>query len=188
MAHKKLANRRGHKPVPAPSKRPEPAKAGSHKDDSSMLQLMSSLSPERLKEKYGTARPVVAAEFAKEFLQVMSTGGEADVEGLGFGLGMIADMRPGDPLEAALGAQMAVGNRIFMDLAIRMRRSFDLATIDTLARMLGNFARLYTAQLEALDGHRSGGKGTTPVGHVTVNDGGQAIVGNVTNIKKSDDR
>ena len=39
--------------------------------------------------------------------------------------------------------------------------------------------RTYSAQMEALRKHRNGGKQTVVVQHVNVNDGGQAIVGNV---------
>ena len=40
-------------------------------------------------------------------------------------------------------------------------------------------ARAYVAQMEALRKHRNGGKQTVTVQHVNVQDGGQAIVGNV---------
>ncbi|MEH6648333.1 hypothetical protein [Sulfitobacter sp.] len=40
-------------------------------------------------------------------------------------------------------------------------------------------ARTYTAQMEALRKHRNGGRQTVTVQHVNVENGGQAIVGNV---------
>jgi len=40
-------------------------------------------------------------------------------------------------------------------------------------------ARTYVSQMEALRKHRNGGKQTVTVQHVNVQDGGQAIVGNV---------
>jgi hypothetical protein len=41
-------------------------------------------------------------------------------------------------------------------------------------------ARTYTAQTEALERYRTGGEQKVTVQHVSVSEGGQAIVGNVT--------
>ena len=46
--------------------------------------------------------------------------------------------------------------------------------------MLNKLARTFAAQVEALKRYRSAGEQTIKVQHVTVNDGGQAIVGNVS--------
>jgi hypothetical protein len=45
---------------------------------------------------------------------------------------------------------------------------------------LNKLARTFAAQVEALKKYRSAGEQTIRVQHVTVNDGGQAIVGNVS--------
>ncbi len=45
--------------------------------------------------------------------------------------------------------------------------------------MLNKLARTFAAQLEALKKYRSTGEQSIRVQHVTVNEGGQAIVGNV---------
>jgi len=47
-------------------------------------------------------------------------------------------------------------------------------------RAYNKLALTYVAQIEALKRYRSAGEQTVRVEHVTVNDGGQAIVGNVT--------
>jgi hypothetical protein len=46
--------------------------------------------------------------------------------------------------------------------------------------MLNKLARTFASQIEALKKYRSGGEQTIKVQHVTVNDGGKAIVGNVS--------
>ena len=51
---------------------------------------------------------------------------------------------------------------------------------DSAERAFNKLARTFTAQVEALKRYRSAGEQTVRVEHVTVNDGGQAIVGNVT--------
>ena len=48
--------------------------------------------------------------------------------------------------------------------------------------------RAYTGQMEALRKHRNGGKQTVTVQHVNVEDGGQAIVGNVETGGRGDER
>ena len=45
---------------------------------------------------------------------------------------------------------------------------------------LNKLARTFAAQVEALKKYRSAGEQTIKVQHVTVNEGGQAIVGNVS--------
>ena len=51
---------------------------------------------------------------------------------------------------------------------------------DAAERALNKLARTFVAQVEALVRCRGGGRQTVRVEHVTVNEGGQAIVGNVT--------
>ena len=51
---------------------------------------------------------------------------------------------------------------------------------DSAERAFNKLARTYVAQVEALKRYRSAGDQTVRVEHVTVNEGGQAIVGNVT--------
>jgi len=46
-------------------------------------------------------------------------------------------------------------------------------------RAFNKLARTFAAQVEALKRYRTGGEQKVTVEHVTVNEGGQAIVGNV---------
>ena len=50
---------------------------------------------------------------------------------------------------------------------------------DSAERALNKLARTFTTQVEALKRYRTGGQQKVTVEHVTVNEGGQAIVGNV---------
>jgi hypothetical protein len=50
---------------------------------------------------------------------------------------------------------------------------------DSAARTLTSLARTFTMQMSALKHHRGGGEQRVTVRHVSVSDGGQAIVGNV---------
>ncbi len=77
-------------------------------------------------------------------------------------------IKPGDELEGMLAAQMVALHNAIMD---SLRRG-ELNQASTLART-------YIMQMEALDRHRGKGKQDIRVKHVHVNEGGQAIVGNV---------
>ena len=51
---------------------------------------------------------------------------------------------------------------------------------DSAERAFNKLARTYTTQMETLKRYRTGGEQKVTVQHVSVQEGGQAIVGNVT--------
>ena len=55
-------------------------------------------------------------------------------------------------------------------------------------RAINQFVRTYTAQLEAFKRYRSGGDPRVTVQTVSVADGGQAIVGNVTQARAAPEK
>jgi hypothetical protein len=55
-----------------------------------------------------------------------------------------------------------------------------IAQQDSAERALNKLARTFATQMEALQRHRNGGEQKVMVNQVSVNQGGQAIVGNVT--------
>jgi hypothetical protein len=61
----------------------------------------------------------------------------------------------------------------------RMANAEQLPQFEAHEKAYNKLARTYTAQVEALRKYRNGGKQTVTVQHVNVEDGGQAIVGNV---------
>jgi hypothetical protein len=52
--------------------------------------------------------------------------------------------------------------------------------VDSITRAFNQLERTFTAQIEALKRYRTGGEQKVTVQHVSVSEGGQAIVGNVT--------
>mgnify|MGYP003693916253 CR=1 FL=1 len=56
----------------------------------------------------------------------------------------------------------------------------DIARQDSAGRALGRLARTFPAQMEALNRYRNNGEPAITVQNVSVQDGGKAIVGNVT--------
>lgn len=94
-------------------------------------------------------------------------------------LAIVAELAPNDAVEAMLATQMAA-----VHIAL-MRQSKHLAKADTIPKFeiyekaFNRLSRTFVAQTEAIRKHRNGGQQKVTVEHVTVNEGGQAIVGNV---------
>jgi hypothetical protein len=124
-------------------------------------------------------------DFAKGlFGQLLSASGTGidkfDGDGLFFALGTIKATKPRDELEAMQIAQMAAIHAAMMKVAGDLARAEYLPERESATRALNQLARTYTAQLEALKRYRSGAEQTVTVQNVSVSEGGQAIVGNVT--------
>ena len=64
--------------------------------------------------------------------------------------------------------------------AHRLHHAENVQQQDSAERTLNKLARTFATQMEALKRYRSAGEQTVRVEHVTVNEGGRAIVGNVT--------
>ncbi len=105
--------------------------------------------------------------------------GREPTDDLNDALAALHPFKAQDVLEGQLACQMlAVHNAAmrFMGMAAKSTDSDRVArNVDWATKML----RTYTAQLEALNRYRGKGQQKVTVEHVTVNDGGQAIVGNV---------
>ena len=72
----------------------------------------------------------------------------------------------------------AIHNATIVAVA-RLTRVETIPQQDSAERALNKLARTFASQVEALKRYRSRGDQTVRVEHVTVNEGGQAIVGNV---------
>lgn len=94
-------------------------------------------------------------------------------------LALVQGIGPKDEIEALLAAQMAAVHNATMIAARRLMQFKDNARQDSASTMFNKLARTFAAQVEALKKHRLKGEQTIKVQHVTVQQGGQAIVGNV---------
>jgi hypothetical protein len=81
-----------------------------------------------------------------------------------------------------LAAQMAATHNAIMTFGRRLNHRVDSPQQDSAERAFNKLARTFAAQVETLKRYR-GGEQTMRVENVTVNDGGQAIVGNVSGQK-----
>jgi hypothetical protein len=79
-----------------------------------------------------------------------------------------------------LAAQMAAVHMAALASARRLALADSLPQQDAAERAVNKLSRTYATQMEALKRYRSGGEQNVTVQHVSVSEGGQAIVGNVT--------
>ena len=133
-----------------------------------------------LMEALGTADFDFGDEFIDQLLQIAVHGGKADASELNFMLAVIKGVRPNDQLEAMLGAQMGAVHMLAMKLAKQFSAVETLPQQDGAERALNKLMRTFVMQMEALKRYRTGGEQKVTVQHVSVGEGGQAIVGNVT--------
>jgi hypothetical protein len=107
-------------------------------------------------------------------------GRKPDAVTLAFMIAMVKSIRPRDSVEAMLVAQMVSVHVMAMRCAHHLASAEDIAQQDSSVRALGRLARTFPAQMEALNRYRSHGEPAITVQNVSVQDGGKAIVGNVT--------
>lgn len=141
---------------------------------------------ELLMEALGTAN----AHFSGGLLHTLCTaasatkGGRFDQDWFNFMLAVITGAEPNDQFVAMLAAQMSAIHIAMMTFTQRLgtveNTPQNIQQQDSAERALNRLARTFTTQMETLKRYRTGGQQNVTVHHVSVNDGGQAIVGNVT--------
>ena len=135
--------------------------------------------PIPLLKALGTTDPDFVDGILRQLFTVGSRRGKADVQGLHFMISVMKGVKPRDQVETMLAAQMAAVHTATMTLARRLAHVENIPQQDSAERAFNKLARTFAAQVEALKRYRSRGDQTVRVEHVTVNEGGQAIVGNV---------
>ena len=105
-----------------------------------------------------------------------------------FVLSVVGGVQPQDEVEAMLAIQMGAVHQATMMMARRLNHVETLPQQDSAERALNKLARTFTSQVETLKRYRSKADQTVRVERVEVKEGGQAIVGNVHNEGRSDDK
>jgi hypothetical protein len=95
-------------------------------------------------------------------------------------ISMVKSIRPRDAVEAMLVAQMVSVHVMAMRSAHHLANAEEIADQESAGRALARLARTFPAQMEALNRYRNKGEPAVTVQNVSVRDGGNAIVGNVT--------
>ena len=128
----------------------------------------------------GAINPLVTDGVVRGLSVLGSHGNKIDEAASNFALNFVDSMAPRDPAETLLLAQMAAIHQATMMLARRLNHVENIPQQDAAERALNKLSRTFAGQMETLKRYRSQGQQTVRVEHVTVNAGGQAIVGNVT--------
>jgi hypothetical protein len=133
-----------------------------------------------LMEALGTAD----ADFFNGLLHQLSVNSfraeNVDERTLNFMLAVIKGIKPRDQLEAMLAAQMAAVHDAIMAFTRQLANANSILQQDSAERALNKLARTFTTQMETLQRYRNGSEQKVTVQQVSVSDGGQAIVGNVS--------
>jgi hypothetical protein len=98
-------------------------------------------------------------------------------------LAAIDGTRPENEMAAMLASQMAATHSLAMDMLGRTRRAQTVEQLQAHGALATTLLRTFTAQTEALAKVKRGGEQTVRVEHVHVYQGGQAIVGVMSNRK-----
>ena len=125
--------------------------------------------------------------FVNELILQLENARSSQDHNLNFALSVIKSIKPNDQLETMLAAQMAVTHMATMRFASRLGQANSVEHLDCAERAYNKLARTFVTQMEALKRYRTGEQKVT-VQNVSVNDGGQAIVGDVVQAPRPSDR
>jgi hypothetical protein len=158
-----------------------------HQQDKSMVnsksKMPSNVSDESEEMKsfvksIGTDSKLIAEHLMRQISRVTHSFGEESSALIG--ITMQCAIKPKDEIEALLSSQMiGVHNLAMRLLASANDSDQDIHTAKMKIENANKLLRTFTAQIETLNRHRGKGQQKVTVEHVTVNHGGQAIIGNV---------
>jgi len=134
----------------------------------------------RMAEALGVADRDAMDGMLRQLVRASISGQKPDKVNLAFMISMIEGIAPRDSIEAMLVAQMASIHVAAMRCACQLAITGDIEQQDSISRALARLTRTFAAQVEALNRHRNHGGPAITVQNLSVQDGGKAIVGNVT--------
>jgi hypothetical protein len=117
--------------------------------------------------------------FLSQISNATMSGATQNIDAANFMLSAVKELEPRDATEAMLAAQMAAVHMAAMKMARQLAAAEMIPQQDAAERAFNKLARTYAAQMDTLKRYRSKGEQKVTVQHVTVNDGGQAVVGDV---------
>jgi hypothetical protein len=132
-----------------------------------------------LQQALGVADGDVLDGLLRQIVNAATVGEMADPGNINFWLKTVAGIKPKDHVEAMLAMQMVAVHNATMTFSRRLNHVQTLQQQDSAMNAFNKLSRTFVAQLEALKRYRTGGEQKVTVEHVTVNEGGQAIVGAV---------
>jgi hypothetical protein len=148
-----------------------------HEDENGVLQI--SIDGDFSRISNSVTGKAVAVGIIGHIASIGSQAKRVDETASNFVIGFLDAMAPKDAAEALLFTQMAAVHQATMMMARRLNHVDNIRQQDAAERALNKLGRTYAAQMDTLKRYRSKGQ-TVRVERVTVESGGQAIVGNVT--------
>ena len=142
------------------------------------MKRMDFLEFTSLMESLGITDPRFIGPLHSQLINADGFGGE----GVEFAAAVIAAAQPKDQLMAMQAAQMAVIHLASMKYMRKVAdwRESEKGDQQLAVNMSTKLARTFSAQLDAIKRYTTGGEQRVTVKHVSVSEGSQAIVGNVT--------
>jgi hypothetical protein len=114
----------------------------------------------------------------RQLVVATCNGSKNDEDDLNFSISVIKGIGPADQLESLLASQMTVVHMAIMRLSGELGTAKSHPQQEAACSAINKFARTFAAQMESLKRYRSRGDQNDTV--VSVSEGSQAIVGNVT--------
>jgi hypothetical protein len=136
----------------------------------------------KLQASMGTVEWPFANKLIADLLNAACAGSTSQAvrqQDLNAALAAMHGISPRDEAEAMLVAQMIATHAAAMALLRRLKTCETIPQQDSAGNLATKLLRTYATQLEALARYRGKGQQTVRVEHVTVQAGGQAIVGSV---------
>ena len=133
-----------------------------------------------LAEALGAADRDALHGMLRQLVKASAVGQKPDEANLAFMISTIRSIAPKDSIEAMLVSQMVSVHMAAMRGACRLACTDDLPQQEGVTRALTRLARTFAAQVEALNRHRNSDESAITVQNLSVQDGGRAIVGNLT--------
>ena len=127
---------------------------------------------------FATADDFLITRLVNQIANVARVGAEIKAVDLNRELAVVRGINPRDETEALLAVQMGAIHSAVMDAAGRLARSDSREGQDSASTILNKCARTFATQIETLKRNRSTNEQTIRVQHLTVREGGQAIVAN----------
>ena len=134
--------------------------------------------------KFGTSDVDLLGALNNQLLNLTNTGDgiptRSMIDSANAGMAFVIEMKPQDPTEMFLASQMFAIQKMAMDTARRADSNELTHNVrDQYINQSIKLMRTFTSQVEALAKYRTKGKQKITVQHVNVENGGQAIVGDV---------
>jgi len=129
---------------------------------------------------FGLTNRTLVLHLTRQLLALMPSQAVENLDySLDLSMALEKAIQPKDELEALLAAQMIGVHNLAMKFMGRANTSEATEVVSLNVERATKFLRTFTAQMEALNRHRGKGHQKVTVEHVTVNHGGQAVIGMV---------